>query len=86
MSEAKSNGQSNDHSNNKAFASASRPEQRAAAAERRAAYPYRFPRDMRKMGGKFTVEENARRQLRYFLHRTPADARAGLMDAHHPGF
>jgi hypothetical protein len=48
------------------FPSASRPEQRAAAAERRAAYPYRFPRDLRKMGGKFTVEENARRLLRFF--------------------
>jgi hypothetical protein len=44
----------------------SRPEQRAAAAARRASYPYRFPRDTRKMGGKFTVEENARLLLRYF--------------------
>src|SRR2546423_7843170 len=45
---------------------ASRPEQRAAAAQRRAAYPYRFPRDPRHMGGKFTVDENARRLLRFF--------------------
>ncbi|MCL5999331.1 MAG: hypothetical protein M1546_25195 [Chloroflexi bacterium] len=44
----------------------SRPEQRQAAAERRKAYPYKFPRDGRKMGGKFTVEENARRMLRWF--------------------
>lgn len=44
----------------------SRPEQRVAAAERRAAYPYKFPRDRRKLGGKFTVDENARRLLRYF--------------------
>lgn len=44
----------------------SRPEQRAAARARRADYPYRFPRDKRKMGGKFTVDENARRLLRYF--------------------
>jgi hypothetical protein len=48
------------------FPSASRPEQRAAALERRQAYPYKFPRDMRKMGGKFTVEENSRRLLRFF--------------------
>ncbi len=45
---------------------ASRPEQRAAAAERRKAYPYRFPRDRRKMGGKFSVEENGRRLMRFF--------------------
>jgi hypothetical protein len=45
---------------------ATRPDQRAAAAERRAAYPYTFPRDPRKLGGKFTVEENARRLLRCF--------------------
>ena len=45
---------------------ATRPEQRAAAAQRRAAYPYKFPRDLRKIGGKFTVEENSRRLLRFF--------------------
>jgi len=48
------------------IAPVSRPEQRAAAAERRARYPYRFPRDPRKLGGKFTVDENARRLLRFF--------------------
>jgi len=47
------------------------PEQRETAAARRAAYPYRFPREKRKMGGKFTVEENARFLLRsfYFARR-----------------
>src|ERR1043165_9768928 len=47
-------------------APASRPAERAAAAERRRAYPYRFPHDDRQLGGKFTVEENQRRLLRYF--------------------
>src|SRR5262245_49548915 len=40
--------------------------QREAAEQRRRAYPYRFPRDLRQLGGKFTVEENARRLLRFF--------------------
>ena len=44
----------------------SRPEERSAAAERRSAFPYHFPRDTRKLGGKFSVEENARRLLRFF--------------------
>src|SRR5205814_831441 len=44
----------------------SRPEERVAAAERTRAYPYRFPRDGRQLGGKFSVEENARRLLRFF--------------------
>ena len=44
----------------------SRPEERVAAAERQAGFPYRFPRDPRKLGGKFSVEENARRMLRFF--------------------
>lgn len=48
------------------FPPVSRPEARAAAAERRRAYPYRFPRDPRPMGGKFTVKENAERLLRFF--------------------
>src|SRR5262245_31842158 len=30
------------------------------------AYPYRFPRDRRQLGGRFSVEENARRLLRFF--------------------
>ncbi len=41
-------------------------EDREAAAERRRAFPYRFPRDFRNMGGKFTVEQNAQRLLRFF--------------------
>jgi hypothetical protein len=45
---------------------ASRPEERALARERRLAFPYKFPRDTRKMGGKYTVDENARRLLRFF--------------------
>ena len=44
----------------------SKPEERAAAAARRAAYPYRFPSETRHLGGKFGVDENARRLLRYF--------------------
>ena len=40
--------------------------QHTAAAERRMAFPYRFPRDPRLLGGKFTVAENARRLLRFF--------------------
>src|SRR5713101_1321096 len=44
----------------------SRPEERAAAAERARDYPYRFPRDRRQLGGKFSVEENGRRLLRWF--------------------
>jgi hypothetical protein len=48
------------------FPANSRPAERAAAVERRKAYPYRFPRDTRELGGKFTVAENKRRLLRYF--------------------
>jgi len=40
--------------------------ERAAAQERKKTYPYRFPRDSRQLGGKFSVEENARRLLRFF--------------------
>lgn len=45
---------------------ASRPEERAAAAERQARFPYKFPRDRRKIGGKFTVDQNAELLLRFF--------------------
>ena len=44
----------------------SRPKERAAAAERARSYPYRFPRDRRLLGGKFSVEENSRRLVRFF--------------------
>jgi hypothetical protein len=40
--------------------------QREAAADRRKSFPYRFPRDGRLLGGKFTVAENARRLQRFF--------------------
>src|SRR6266436_5735153 len=40
--------------------------QRTAAEERRQGYPYRFPRDRRQLGGKYSVAENARRLLRFF--------------------
>src|SRR5438046_9155226 len=49
----------------------SRAEERAAAAQRAAGFPYRFPRDRRQLGGKFAVAENARRLQRwlYFERR-----------------
>ncbi len=57
------------------LAAASRPAERAAAKARVAAFPYRFPRDRREIGGAFTVEENSRRLLRYFyLERSLAHA------------
>jgi hypothetical protein len=40
--------------------------QRLAAEERKKAYPYRFPRDNRRLGGKYSVAENSRRLLRFF--------------------
>src|ERR1022692_3392415 len=40
--------------------------ERAAAEERKKAFPYRFPRDSRRLGGKYSVKENARRLLRFF--------------------
>ena len=48
------------------FPCASRPAQRQAARNRERSYPYRFPRDRRPLGGKFSVDENGRRLLRYF--------------------
>src|SRR3954468_9209633 len=44
----------------------SRSEERVAAGERAGKFPYRFPRDNRALGGKFSVDENARRLLRFF--------------------
>jgi hypothetical protein len=49
-----------------AIPAASITAQRDAAAERRKAYPYPFPRDRRLLGGKFSVAENARRLTRFF--------------------
>jgi hypothetical protein len=40
--------------------------QHEAAQERKACYQFRFARDRRSLGGKFTVKENARRLLRFF--------------------
>src|SRR5579864_7201514 len=40
--------------------------QRLDAEQRKSAYPYRFPRDPRRLGGKYSVQENARRLLRFF--------------------
>src|ERR1043165_4517890 len=51
---------------NGGLSSASRQNERAAAAERTRAFPYRFPRDPRHLGGKYSVEENARRLMRFF--------------------
>src|ERR1041385_4303399 len=51
---------------NGALSSASRQNERAAAAERTRAFLYRFPRDPRHLGGKYSVEENARRLMRFF--------------------
>ena len=52
-----------------------RPEAQRAAVQRRDAFPYRFPRDNRPLGGKFSVAENARRLLRFFyLERRLAQA------------
>jgi hypothetical protein len=48
------------------YPAASRPGERTAAIERQRAHPYRFPRDSRQLGGRFNVEENQRRLLRYF--------------------
>jgi hypothetical protein len=57
------------------IAVASRTEERRQALARRNAYPYRFPRDQRRLGGAFTVEENARRLQRFFtLERKLAQA------------
>src|SRR6266487_6483638 len=48
------------------LSASSRSSERQAAAERSRSYPYRFPRDFRRLGGKFSVEENGRRLLRFF--------------------
>lgn len=48
------------------FVPVSFAEARAAAAQRRREFAYRFPRDARPLGGKFSVAEGARRLLRFF--------------------
>jgi hypothetical protein len=48
------------------FPAVSWPDARETAAQRRKEYPYRFPRDGRPLGGKFSVKENAERLLRFF--------------------
>ena len=69
----KSNGDSSYRSGE--FPVVSRPEERADAQERKKSFPYRFPRDLRQLGGKFSVEENARRMMRFFyLERRLAQA------------
>ena len=45
---------------------ASRSDEREAARRRRDQFPYRFSRDPRKLGGKFSVQENAQRLQRLF--------------------
>src|SRR4051812_21665427 len=42
------------------------PEQSQPAAARRAAFPYQFPRDTRRLGGKYSVDENSAILLRLF--------------------
>jgi len=51
---------------NTALAANSRAQERNAATDRARTFRYRFPRDRRQLGGKFSVEENARRLLRFF--------------------
>src|SRR5436853_7773712 len=63
---AKSQNDANAQSPSGTIPTVSFAHQRAAAEERRQAYPYRFPRDARQMGGKYSVAENARRLLRFF--------------------
>jgi hypothetical protein len=53
-------------SNNAIIPANSFPAQREAAAKRRAAFPYKFPRDARRLGGRYTVDENAALLKRFF--------------------
>lgn len=48
------------------FPVVSRIKERSAASDRREAFPYRFPLDHRQLGGRFSVDENARRLTRFF--------------------
>src|SRR3982750_1949106 len=58
--------ESNGDSDQRTIPAVSFKHQRAAAEERRQSYPYRFPRDTRQLGGKFSVSQNAEMLLRYF--------------------
>src|SRR5437868_11436850 len=58
--------EANDNSSKATIPAISFGHQRAAAEERQRAFPYRFPRDCRQLGGKYSVAENARRLLRFF--------------------
>jgi hypothetical protein len=53
------------------IAPVSLPGENESAATRKAAFPFRFPRDTRRLGGKFTVDENAAilQRLFYFERR-----------------
>jgi hypothetical protein len=58
--------ESNGASNQGTIPAVSFAHQRAGAQERRQSYPYRFPRDSRQLGGKYSVAQNAERLLRFF--------------------
>ena len=53
-------------SSNSNLTANSRPDERARSAERARSFPYRFPRDRRQLGGKYSVEENAKLLQRFF--------------------
>lgn len=59
----------NGHSNQEGlgkYPPSARTEARTAALERKKTFPYRFPHDHRKLGGNFTVKDNAELLLRFF--------------------
>ncbi|MES2202608.1 MAG: hypothetical protein V4498_10185 [candidate division FCPU426 bacterium] len=49
-----------------AYVAVSRPEEREAAAARQKEFRFRFPRDPRRLGGKYSVDENAAILTRFF--------------------
>ncbi|GMW03589.1 MAG: hypothetical protein AMXMBFR84_47230 [Candidatus Hydrogenedentota bacterium] len=75
---AHGNGSSTPHDSNLAcgpFPAVTRENERNEAAERRKAFPYKFPRERRSLGGAFAVKDNSERFLRYFyFERRLADA------------
>ena len=58
--------------------------QRAAAEERKAAYPYRFPRDRQAAWGQIFGRENARRLLRLFYFERRLMQALGALDTVDP--